>query len=531
MKEEPIKIYRSDAYYIPVRLAPDSLIEATATKFTRRSYIEAKCAKCPYLEDRHSENCDVCDGFQGVIVTGGVVTKNNQEYLKIPRGGRAFLRRHLKATGRLDSAVFLDKRPEERPMSSPIKFIATLNDYQVEPVRLIAESTSINGVIKAPPRTGKTVIACAAICELGQKTLILAAQTEWLKQFRETFIGSETQDRMTDAEEHQIGFPKKLSDFDKYDVCLCTLSMFKSDKGKELLSKLTRKFPVVFIDEVHYVPAKESAKVIAGVNARWIVGLTGTTERKIVEEYKIVEDIVGKVLIEIEVERARPTIELLEMPKGKKNEFQIKGHGNYAFTALVGRLESSTPRRVAICKEAIKRAKEGHLVIIGLTRVQSILDYTREINALTGKTGFALPFHGELKPDARMEIVGKARRYKCRVLVGNIKLVSVGLNIPRASCIIESGINNNAPACKQRLARVLTPMPDKPNPLIIYTLDESDIIARCRRTEFWNTVVKTFKPIIKSEVYSRLKVFFSQESSSVKSRKGKFSYINPKDML
>lgn len=536
--EKIIKVIQREGLYVKVDRSDDELNQLVASledKFTYMMYKENACAKCPYLEERHGENCDSCQNFLGARATGGIKDFGNDDiYLKVPRGQKSTLHKALKNFNLLHRTKLIDKRPKDSPVKRPIKLLPSvkLYDYQEESVKTLTNPKGVNGVLKSPPRSGKTVMAVAAVSRLGQKAIILGSQTEWLAQFAETFLGSDTAKPLTDAKPDQIGYPKKLEDFDKYDVCLCTLAMFKSAKGKLLLQKIRDKFPVVVVDEVQYVPAEGCARVVAGFNARWIFGLSGSPERKNTAEYKIVEDIVGKIVYTVTMERARPTVQVLKMPAASKNEFQIKGHGPYAFTSLVSKLEASTPRKNTICNKAIELAKKGHMVLIPLTRVKSILEYTTYINKEMQIPGYALPFHGGIpKGKKRMDIIEAARTYKCKILVGNISLISVGLNIPRASALIECGINSNTPACKQRISRVLTPMKDKPDPVVVFTLDDSDIMRQCRKNEFWNVITPEFNPIVPDHVKQELVRFFAASSSSVKARRGNFSYINPKDKL
>ena len=529
--ESIIKIYKAEAYYLPIATTPPELVAELEDEFTYSFYKESACARCPYIEDRPSENCDACESFLGQRATGGRKTIKEKHFLKVPRGGLKKLTNVLRHLGMNDRAKWFDRMPKEHSMSRRIKLASDvkLRDYQVPATQSMLDLHE--GVLQSPARSGKTAMAASVICKLNQKTLILASQNEWLFQFRETFIGSETVKAMTTCKPSQIGFPKTLEDFDKYDICLCTLSKFKSANGKKLLEQIKDKFPVVVIDEVHYVPADGCARVIANLNARYIFGLTGSPERKNTAEYQIVEDLVGPIIHEVKMDRARPHVELLPMPAGKKNEFQIKGHGPYAFTTLVSKLEASTVRKIAICDKAIQLARSGHMVLIPLTRVNSILEYTRYINEKVDRPKYALPFYGKIKKEDRMKVIDAARNYKCKILVGNIALLSVGLNIPRASAIIECGINSNSPACKQRLARVLTPMDDKPTPLFVFTLDECDIMRKCRRTEWWNTITPTFKPVVNSETKKTLNAYFAASSSSVKAKKGIYAHINLNEEL
>jgi hypothetical protein len=350
-----------------------------------------------------------------------------------------------------------------------------------------------------------TVMATYLVCRVGQKTLILAHQTEWLSQFRETFLGSDTQKGFTNARPHQIQICKTYEQFLETDVCLATFSTFMSEKGKALLRKIRNLFNVIIIDEVQGVPAKESSRVTAQFNFNILLGLSGTPARKRTEEWQLADDLVGPILVETKVPRLQPTVEVLETTK---QEFKAS-QGQAGLTYLQSRLENNKARRSVIIRDIIKRAKSGHLVLVPLTRVNSILSWTREINEQMETPGYALPFYGGLKKDMRMKIVEKARKFQCRVVIGNIALLSTGLNIPRASCLYEVGVNNNIPKAGQRFARILTPMDDKPTPVVVFTLDNCDIMRRCRQNEFWNCLIKDFNPRILPETKRALLSYFA----------------------
>lgn len=353
-----------------------------------------------------------------------------------------------------------------------------------------------------------TLIATAAAIKIGLRTMIIAHQRDWLIQFQETFLGSPTQEGFTNAEAHQIGFPKKLADFKKYDISLCTFQQFMSKGGRELLEKIKNSFPTLIIDEVHQTPAIQTARVLSRFNTRYTIGLTGTPDRK-TGDYVVTEDLVGPVVYKSKIANLKPTIDVVH-PPGK---YEMKGMGNAGFSFLISKLENNTPRRNFLVKEIIKRAEQGHLVLFPLTRVQSVLNYVRDINEQMGP-GYALPFYGGLSKDRRVSTIADARQYKCKVIIGNINLLQTGLNIPRASCLFEPGINSNIPKAIQRYSRVLTPIDDKPIPTIVFTLDDCDVMRGCRRNEYWNALVPNFHPIVNRENQAALNDYFAKKKNA-----------------
>jgi superfamily II DNA or RNA helicase len=516
--EAPLKIIRANGYYIPIKNITERVVTSLEEKFTYFFFKEEACKNCEHLDDRPSETCDSCAAFLGGRTTQKPVQVGKSKYWKVPRGGKKRLLEVLTECGYSNLELQVE-RPDSEPFSRAIKTTVPLRDYQEAAVATALKKKF--GIIEAPPRSGKTLMGAAIACRVGKKTLIIAHQSEWLKQFRETFIGSETAEAFTNAKPEQVRICTKLEEFQATDVCLATFATFFSEqRGKKLLQDIADMFEVVVIDEVHGVPAKESSRVLAAFNATYIIGLTGTPARKVTEEFKIANDLVGQVIYKAEIDRLRPRVELLNMPKKE----WTAGMGQASFTSLVSRLESNTVRKTTICKRAIELAKQGHLVLIPLSRVNAILEWTRYINEETETAGFALPFYGGLpkskKVDRRMEIVNAARQYKCKILVGNIALLSVGLNVPRASAIVECGLNSNLPKAQQRISRILTPMDGKPDPLIVFTLDDCDIMRSTRRNEYWNAVKPGFNPIVPQPVEKELMQWFSN------TKKRKKNYVD-----
>lgn len=509
MTNTELTIINESGYLLPLAELPKEMVERAQKDHLIRIYQEKKCKKCPYLEDRHSENCDNCEGFIGARQTVKKVVYRGKDYLSIPRGRRSYMERMLDRlpheSARIKSAF------KEQPMSRRIKMTSEqpMRDYQIEAVEIAFKKR--RGIIKSPPRSGKTVMGTALICKIGQKAMILAHQREWLVQFRETFLGSRTQQGFTNALPTQIGFARKLEDFDKFDVVLCTFSQFFSDNGKAILEKIRDRFPVVVVDECHGVPALATSRVMGKLAPKWCIGLSGTPARKIEIEMSIAHHLIGPVIFESKVEKLRPRVALLRTP----GKFEIDNKaGKAGLPRLQGQLESNKPRRAAIIKHSIAMAKKGHLVMIPLTRVRSILEWTRIINEQMETTAYAVPFFGGIRKDLREKVMDRLRRFKSRIVVGNISMLSVGLNIPRASYLMETGISSNIPKAEQRFARVLTPMDGKPTPTICFTLDDCDFMRKCRRNEFYNALVPRYNPMINLEDRQALNDWFSSSGQS-----------------
>ncbi len=221
--------------------------------------------------------------------------------------------------------------------------------------------------------------------------------------------------------------------------------------------------------------------------------------------YILVDKILGPVVHKTDVKTMRPRIQVMSTGV----EFSIGRSGSQAaFTHLVTRMEGHRQRREMLVRKAVEMAKEGHFVMLPVSRVKSVLKYVQEINQ-EAEEDWARPFYGGMKKELRKKVIDDARNFRFRVLVGNVSLISTGLNIPRASCLIYCCFSNNLPKAKQRFSRVLTPHEKKPDPVIVLVMDDGDIMTKTRRNEFWNCLYRDFNPIIDNLTFQRLKAHFS----------------------
>lgn len=500
---EELKVIAREAFFIRKKDIKQTDIEALKKRHTHLFFEKDGqiCESCEFNEDRKasedglSDQCPNCAAFKGGVTLAKEMVIGKNKYISIPAGDRKGIKELFKKR----DLVFKSKRPRTE-MKRKIKFTGDVRDYQRSAIDAIKKKKF--GVVKAPPRSGKTVLSSAAICEIGGKAMILAAQKEWLDGFYETFCGSETQKPLTNAKKSQIGYCKTLEDFKKYDVCLVTVATFHSEKGQKLLRKIRDMFQVLVCDEVRMSAAQKYASAVAKLNTRYRIGLDGTPNRKD-GRYVVTEALFGPIMYEAKVDRLRPRVSLV------RTEFRRpKSKGRPLWTTMVKTLETDPARLKLIAKWAIKDAKDGHMVLIPLSQVIPIKALTMAINKMSGKR-MAHAFWGGLKKDVRKQLIQDARNYKARILVGNSKLVSVGINIPRASMIYEVAMSSNIENCEQRIARVLTPWDDKPPPGVRIFLDEYEVRKSCLRNEWFKCIKPKFKPVISAVDEKIMKSYLS----------------------
>lgn len=502
---EKMKIHSRENFYVPF-----DEISAETRKKLRRKYSfyffeEKACDQCEHAELRRLQKgllpeCETCAAFLSGLELCKPVKVGNKKYLTVPAGDEEGLCKILKG---YDFEIKCHQK--DHPIK-PFHCTANLYDYQKNAIEAMIKAK--RGVLKSPPRTGKTLMATAMTAQLQKKTLIIASQREWLNGFLETYIGSKTQQGFTDIDPKRIGFCKTVDDFKSKDICLATVqSLYAAKNADFLLRQIRDMFSVVIIDEIHSAAAQKYAQVVNRLNCEYMFGLSGTPDRKD-GRYVIVDAIVGPVRHEVEVNRLKPTVRVV------KTDYHKVINGNKPWAYIVGPMERDKKRQKLIAQYALEDVKNGHMVCIPYTTVKAILSQVEIINQMAGKQ-VAKAFYGSIKKEERDQIIQEAREYKLPIIVGSVKLVSTGVNIPRMSAWYY-GVSpaSNLPSCRQRVSRILTPYADKPQPLIRIFCDDMTVAQKCMANEWWNCILPEFKPAISPKDYEALKGYLNNKQNS-----------------
>lgn len=494
-----VKVYKREAVFIPIKDISAKVVDRVKEKLSFRFYEEKACIKCENLPERPNDICATCAAYKGGYDLGSVVKVKDNKYLKIPVGSSPQI---LEYVNRTVTTKIVDKTP--RAPIKPIKFTGTLKPEQVPAVNAVIAHK--RGVLKAPPRTGKTVMATAIACQLGVKTLILASQRDWLMGFQETFIGSKTQAPLTNLKPSRIKLCKTLKDFQTHDICMATVQTFYSEGGEKILEKIRDMFEFVVCDEVHTSAADRYIRILSKLNFSKGLGLSGTPSRKD-SKYVLVENILGTIIHEVEVKGERPELRLT------RTKYVKDYKGNVPWSRMVSGLENDPKRLKLMAETAIKDVEAGHMLLIPLSTVKPIAKLVALINKKAGKK-LAFAFTGSTKKKDRDEYIQKAREYKIKILIGTMKILSTGINIPRASCLYEASMSSNKENAEQRMRRVLTPMEGKPRAIIRYFLDNANVRRNCLRNEYFQVMLPKIKPIVSDKNREILKTYFNERQAA-----------------
>lgn len=143
------------------------------------------------------------------------------------------------------------------------------------------------GVIVAPPGSGKTMMGMELIAKHQKPTLVLVHRKQLLDQWV-----NRIQKYLNIPKAHIGRFAGGKKDVGN-EITVGLLQSFARQKD---MAELRDKFGTIVVDECHHIPAKTFRDVIANLNAKFIYGLTATPKRKHNDEqliYVYIGDIIA----------------------------------------------------------------------------------------------------------------------------------------------------------------------------------------------------------------------------------------------
>lgn len=177
-----------------------------------------------------------------------------------------------------------DKRQKSDPIAVASNII--LRDYQKEAVA--AFDSHENGVLIAPPGSGKTIMGLKLITQKRQSALIIVHRKQIYDQWIESvknFLAVQKKDI------EQYVAPHKTI---KTPITIAMAQTLARAKDKDLDSS----FGLVLVDECHHMPARLFRDAVTKLNPYYLYGLTATPKRKGNDE-KLIYAYLGEVIHEI----------------------------------------------------------------------------------------------------------------------------------------------------------------------------------------------------------------------------------------
>lgn len=494
------KAFITDRIYIKKKYLDEDVL---FSKYVHASYNEAMCAKCPYFDERHGDECDECEHFLGALqLYSEKKNDKGQRIIGLPPGDIDQVCEDFD----LDPDDIDDRRPRIK-MGRKINFIGKLYtgdmvDGRKTPDQVgAAEAWRIDksGIIVSPPRSGKTVMATNIICKTGVKTIVITGKIDLLRQFRETFLGGGVRRKqMTDATEDQVVIIDSMKDLKKNpDVALVTYKKFiRATANKRIKKLINDKYSLVVIDEAHNAGADAYASFLSKLNCRYRLAITATLNRKD-GRHIVVKKFIGPVAKRLKVSAMIPTISLWETGCKPAKDFR-------SWPYMLNWLARNQQRNKMIVDRLFEKMREGHKAcIVPLERVKHVSVLVDMINKRTEE----LNEQGdeEWPENIAVGLVGKSKRDvifkdmdegKHRVLVAMRQIIKEGVDLAEPSYLLATSPmsashdkSTGAPMFYQLSTRVSTFMAGKRAPHVELMLDWTGAALGCFKSLLWKEIV------------------------------------------
>ena len=176
----------------------------------------------------------------------------------------AFSRGNLEKLGRLFGDIPWTNKTCAKPMTADLQFKGSLHTWETKQIgqqeAVMTWLRQKGGIIKAPPRFGKTISSIFILTKLKLKTLIIAHQIDLLEQFYKSFRDftniDDVQDiapkqRKRNAKGRIVGFFNDYDNPEELDVCLLCWQTFASKYGPERIAQYGNTWGTIIVDECH----------------------------------------------------------------------------------------------------------------------------------------------------------------------------------------------------------------------------------------------------------------------------------------
>jgi superfamily II DNA or RNA helicase len=181
------------------------------------------------------------------------------------------------------------------------KFKSNIKLTEIQEQIVEASMAEKQGVIVAPPGSGKTIMGMELIARHQKPTLILVHRKQLLDQWVERI---QTYLNIPKAHIGRFSNAKKISGQN------ITIGLLQSFARAKNLSEIRDKFGTIIVDECHHIPAKTFRNVISQLNPEFLYGLTATPKRKHNDEqliYVYIGDILADMSDYLDVNSQNPS--------------------------------------------------------------------------------------------------------------------------------------------------------------------------------------------------------------------------------
>jgi len=320
------------------------------------------------------------------------------------------------------------------------------------------------GILEAPPASGKTIVAIETIVRRRQKALVLVhtkdLMEQWIGRFQE----------FTDIEPGTI----QEGEFNIKDV---TIGMVQS-LNRPLEKTFINQFGLVLLDECHHAPAITFQKLINQFSARYRYGLTATPERQDGLSF-ILAGVMGRIIHQIR----RPDLVM----NGEIMEPFIKViHTNFylgdikSYGAMITAMTEDKDRNEYILRVVSEEASDGHFCLALSERIEHV-HALQEQYSIMKQAVKSTAITSRISKKRRDAILKSMKEGQIQVLFAT-KLADEGLDIPRLDRLFLTCPIRSVNKINQQIGRIQRKFPGKKDAVVFDFRDSLVSLAESQYT-------------------------------------------------
>lgn len=352
-----------------------------------------------------------------------------------------------------------------------------LRDYQMVALRAAVTKRGLlglrgRGIIKMPPRSGKTLTAAGIIASLDVRTLFIVPSTLLLYQAKNS---------LEEALKIEVGVIGN-QEWDIKDVTVATVQTLIARRGHAGRGKpptkdyvrLLRSMDLLIVDECHHLSGEsEWRKVIQDSSAAYKIGLSATVFLEHERECELgviwLRACTGEILVDIS------TSDLIEAGYLVRPEIRLYPvrepdyHKSKWSATLQKRAVYKNPHRNRLIVElALRLMKEQMQVVVITNRVEQIGILFRGLIDSGGRDLLAARITGGTTKEEREKILHAFRQGTIKILVSTV--MDEGIDLPEIDAVINAEGGCDIKSTYQRM-RCLTPAPGKTRAVVVDFID------------------------------------------------------------
>ena len=314
---------------------------------------------------------------------------------------------------------------DERYKCDEIKYKPTFKLFNYQQDVLDAFEKNEQGILVAPPGSGKTIMALALIASKKQPALIITHRKQiydqWLARI-EDFL---------QIPKRKIG---QISSNKKVIKIPITVAMVQTLVRMNNLEELSKQFGLVLVDECHHMPAKMFRQVITQFNPYYLYGLTATPIRKHNDE-KLIFVYLGQIIYEVDK----------DFKTKKKDSINKKVKININDTRLVfpykvkvedyqllAKIISFDTKRNELITACIKNEAEKNKKCLVLTERK---EHAQAINAYLKREFEVITLTGDLTSKQKQEKINQIKSGHFQIIIATGQLLGEGTHFDNLDCL------------------------------------------------------------------------------------------------